>query len=60
MSSDKPFTNRYQLEEMNRPLFLARMRQGEFDPPESNPYASLSKDDVSLKIEQLLGLYSNV
>ncbi|KAL5102625.1 hypothetical protein TcWFU_003946 [Taenia crassiceps] len=36
---------RYQLEEMNRPLFLARMRQGEFDPPESNPYASLNKDD---------------
>ncbi|CDS41173.1 beta D xylosidase 2 [Echinococcus multilocularis] len=36
---------RYQLEEMNRPLFLTRMRQGEFDPPESNPYSSLSKDD---------------
>ncbi|VDM31524.1 unnamed protein product [Hydatigera taeniaeformis] len=36
---------RYQLEEMNRPLFLTRMRQGEFDPPESNPYASLSKED---------------
>ncbi|VDK32900.1 unnamed protein product [Taenia asiatica] len=45
MSSDKLFANRYQLEEMNRPLFLTRMRQGEFDPPERNPYTSLSKDD---------------
>ncbi|KAM7532884.1 hypothetical protein Aperf_G00000128697 [Anoplocephala perfoliata] len=36
---------RHQLEEMNRPLFLTRMRQGEFDPPEKQPYASLNKDD---------------
>lgn len=32
---------------MNRPLFLTRMRQAEFDPPEYNVYASLNKDDAS-------------
>ncbi|VDL20065.1 unnamed protein product [Hymenolepis diminuta] len=36
---------RYQLEDMNRPLFLARMRQGEFDPPDDQPFAKLNKDD---------------
>ncbi|VDD82161.1 unnamed protein product [Mesocestoides corti] len=36
---------RQQLEDMNRPLFLTRMRQAEFDPPEENIYASLDKND---------------
>nr|VZI36447.1 unnamed protein product [Spirometra erinaceieuropaei] len=35
---------RAQLEALARPLFLTRLRQGEFDPPESNPYAKLTPD----------------
>ena len=29
-----------------RPLFYTRMRLGEFDPPEMNPYSKLSTADV--------------
>uniref|UniRef100_A0A0X3NYT8 Beta-D-xylosidase 1 n=1 Tax=Schistocephalus solidus TaxID=70667 RepID=A0A0X3NYT8_SCHSO len=36
---------RSQLEALARPLFLTRLRQGEFDPPESNPYAKLTPDE---------------
>ncbi|KAK7108540.1 uncharacterized protein [Littorina saxatilis] len=32
--------------EMVAPLFLTRMRLGEFDPPEMNPYSKLSSADV--------------
>ncbi|VDN33864.1 unnamed protein product [Dibothriocephalus latus] len=35
---------RSQLEALARPLFLTRLRQGEFDPPESNPYNKLTPD----------------
>ena len=32
--------------EMVSPLFYTRMRLGEFDPPEMNPYSKLSSADV--------------
>ncbi|KAK7108537.1 uncharacterized protein [Littorina saxatilis] len=34
------------LREMVAPLFYTRMRLGEFDPPEMNPYSKLSTTDV--------------
>lgn len=49
---------RPQLEAMVRPLFLTRLRQAEFDPPELNPYADLEKEKVNDCIQR--GLFLNL
>ncbi|KAH9492173.1 putative beta-D-xylosidase 7 [Bulinus truncatus] len=37
-----------------KPLFYTRMRLGEFDPPDNNPYAKLSSKDVETPEHQAL------
>ncbi|XP_070191048.1 uncharacterized protein [Littorina saxatilis] len=44
--------------EMVAPLFLTRMRLGEFDPPEMNPYSKLSSADVETPEHLALALES--
>ncbi|CAL1527276.1 unnamed protein product [Lymnaea stagnalis] len=39
-----------------KPLFYTRMRLGEFDPPENNPYAQLSRSDVETPEHQALAV----
>ncbi|XP_070191061.1 uncharacterized protein [Littorina saxatilis] len=44
------------LRERVRPLFYTRMRLGEFDPPEMNPYSKLSNADVETPEHKALAL----
>lgn len=39
-----------------KPLFYTRMRLGEFDPPNSNPYASIDKNDIESDVHQELAV----
>lgn len=39
-----------------RPLFYTRLRLGEFDPPEMNPYRALGMDTVQSPAHQALAL----
>lgn len=39
-----------------KPLFYTRMRLGEFDPPNSNPYASIDKSEIESKLHQELAV----
>lgn len=38
------------------PLFYTRMRLGEFDPPEMNPYANLTSQDVETSAHRALAV----
>ncbi|KAK7108560.1 uncharacterized protein [Littorina saxatilis] len=44
------------VKERVRPLFYTRMRLGEFDPPEMNPYSKLSNADVETPEHKALAL----
>ncbi|KAK3610843.1 hypothetical protein CHS0354_015699 [Potamilus streckersoni] len=48
------------LVERVKPLFLARMKFGEFDPPETNPYTQLNLSDVMTPEHQALSLKTAV
>ncbi|CAB3982823.1 probable beta-D-xylosidase 5 [Paramuricea clavata] len=48
--------NESTLRELVKPLFYTRMRLGEFDPPEMNPYTSLDLSVIQSKKHQLLSL----
>lgn len=39
-----------------KPLFYTRMRLGEFDPPEMNPYSNFSLDVLQSEVHQALSL----
>ena len=48
--------NESKVREMVAPLFYTRMRLGEFDPPEMNPYSRLSGADVETPEHQALAV----
>jgi beta-glucosidase len=42
--------------ELVKPLFYTRMRLGEFDPPDSNPYASIDNSSIENPIHRELAV----
>src|SRR6218665_35243 len=52
----KGMVNMSTLAELVKPLFYTRMRLGEFDPPELNPYANLSMSVIESKIHQEIAI----
>jgi len=44
--------------ELVKPLFYTRMRLGEFDPPTSNPYASIGLDVIENKHHRELAVFA--
>ena len=53
---EKGLVNKSTIVELVKPLYYTRMRLGEFDPPELNPYAKISMSVIESKIHQEIAI----